>query len=170
LGAATVWLHDRPGLNCFEVRRCARRLKPRGLSLVVVDYLQRVTPDDRRAPRHLQVGQISGALKELARELEVPVLCLCQLSRAAEVVDKQGKIQRPRMSMLKESGDIEQDADMVLLLHRADVKSTEAELIVGKNRNGQVGQVFGLQWDGLRTRYARPLTATHAEFDAYSGQ
>jgi len=148
-----IWLHDRPGLSVMDIRRACRRLSSRvDLSLIVVDYLQRVTPSDRKVPRHLQVGQITWDLKAMALELGLPVLCLTQLSRAAEERDKKtGIIREPRLSDLKETGDQEQDADMVLLLHRQP-RSPDAKLILAKNRQGKQG-TFNLVFDAGRMRF-----------------
>jgi len=154
LGNMPIVLHDRAGLTVQDIRRACRRLaadKP--LSLVVVDYLQRVTPADKRRDRHLQVGQIAWDLKAMALELQVPVLCLCQLSRAAEERNrKTGHVNEPRMSHLKESGDLEQDADVVLLLHRQP-RANEAIMILAKNRQGEQAR-FNLEWDGGRMQFS----------------
>lgn len=91
LGAASIWIDYRPGMKVSGIRRAARRLIGRGLALIVVDYLQRITPEDRRANRYEQVGQISADLKALAGEIQVPVLCLAQLGREADR-DKEPKL------------------------------------------------------------------------------
>jgi replicative DNA helicase len=153
LSGLPIYLHDRPGMTMQDIRRACRRLSSRvELSLVVIDYLQRVTPADRRAQRHLQIGQIAWDAKQLALELRVPVLCLCQLSRAAEERDrKTGMVREPRLADLKESGDLEQDADMVLLLHRQP-RGRDATLILAKNRQGEQGK-FDLKFDAERMRF-----------------
>jgi integrase len=127
-GATQLWIHDRASLTAPDIRRAARRLAKNGLRLVVVDYLQRVCPTDWRLPRHEQVAEISDALKGLARELNVPVLCLAQLNR--EIDKTPGG---PKLCHLKDSGSIEQDADVVAFLIRetegsADTENTAAEL------------------------------------------
>jgi replicative DNA helicase len=150
LARAKIDFDDRPALRLADIRRAASRLTRDGLALAVVDYLQLLTPDDRRIPRYEQVGRLSAGLKQLAREVNVPVLCLCQLNREADTQD------RPRLSNLRESGSIEQDADVVLLLHRrygANDPGTEAELIVAKNRNGETG-TFPLKWWPERTMFS----------------
>jgi replicative DNA helicase len=119
------------------------------LHLIVVDYLQRVKPDDYRMQRHQQVGQISGDLKGLAKEFACPVIALAQLNREGE--------ETPRLSSLRESGDIEADADMVLFIHkkqmRVDGKLTDTtEMILAKHRHGETG-TCQLDWDGSRTRF-----------------
>ncbi|MCE5269160.1 MAG: replicative DNA helicase [Planctomycetaceae bacterium] len=164
-----IVLHDRAGLSVQDIARACRRLAAKdALGLVVVDYLQRVTPSDRRADRHLQVGQITWDLKALALELRVPILCLCQLGRAAEERDrKTGLVVEPRLSFLKESGDIEQDVDMVLLLHRQQ-RATEAVMILAKNRQGEQAR-FNLMWDGPRTRFeCAGLSGREKAFDEFS--
>jgi replicative DNA helicase len=144
---------DRPSITTDDIRREARRLSRQGLSLVIVDYLQRLTPLDRKVQRHEQVGMMTDALKSLARELNVPVLVLAQLNRASEKED------RPGLHHLRESGSIEQDSDAVGILHRqvssyrnSDGKDREAELLIAKNRNGETG-AFLLTWQPERTRF-----------------
>jgi len=128
----------------------ARRLKRRqGLGAVIVDYLQLVSPDDRRAPRHEQVGATSRRLKALARELEVPLIALAQLNR--EVEGRAG--QKPRLSDLRESGSIEADADTVILLHPLTESPGCLCLIVAKQRNGPTGEVV-VRFDRARMRFS----------------
>ena len=153
LHKAKLWLHDRPGLTTIEIRRSARRLQKHGLKLIVVDYLQRLTPTDRRINRHEQVGQMSDALKSLARELDVPVLCLCQLNRQVE--QEKGP---PKLSHLRESGSIEQDADVVAFLHQSEKADPDpnvpinVDLCIAKNRNGETGRI-PLEWLRSRTSF-----------------
>jgi replicative DNA helicase len=151
LAKAPLVLDDSPGLTPLDVRGRARRLRAEGrCELVLVDYLQlmRVTGGSSSRPRHEEVAEISRSLKALARELEIPVVALAQLNRNAE--DRPDH--RPRLSDLRESGSVEQDADVVILLHRAsryvsneralaDGLLGKATLIVAKNRNGPVGDV-----------------------------
>jgi replicative DNA helicase len=167
LSPLPIVLHDRAGLTTSGIRRACRRLKAKGnLGLIVVDYLQRITPADRRVDRHLQIGQITWELKAMAIELKTPVLCMCQLGRAAEAVDsKTGKVITPRLSHLKESGDIEQDADMVLLLHRQP-RASETTLILAKNRQGEQAE-YELTWEASRTRFS--CNTGFTEFDGYAG-
>lgn len=110
-----------------------------------MDYIGLVRPDDHTRPRHEQVAAITGGLKALAKELGVPVLALCQLNREAERAE-------PRLSNLRESGAIEQDADMVLFLHRDEQDAGKAHLIVAKHRYGETGR-FELQWIAEETRF-----------------
>ena len=163
---APIRIHDYAELTVYDIRRAARRMKRDGLDLIVVDYLQLLRPENPRDPRHEQVALMTRRLKALARELKVPVLCLCQLNRAAE------KDPYPKLSHLRESGAIEQDADVVLMLHRLDTgaeqaaeKQSDPKLIVGKNRNGETG-AFALEWIASETRYQCPQPQIHQEFAA----
>jgi replicative DNA helicase len=112
------------------------------LDLLAIDYLQLVEPDNRKDPRHEQVGQVSRGLKRLALELKVPVLVAAQLNRESE--HRAGGV--PRLGDLRESGSIEADADTVLLLHRPDERPRELLVHVAKQRNGPVGELV-LQFD-----------------------
>lgn len=145
LAQAPIFIDDQPGSNILKMRSVARRLKrEHGLGLLVVDYLQLMVPTQSRASDSLvqQVTEISRSLKILARELDVPVLALSQLSRAVE--QRRGK---PRLSDLRDSGSIEQDADVVMFIHRDDKMNENsdrpniAEILVEKHRNGPVGHV-----------------------------
>jgi replicative DNA helicase len=136
---APFFIDDSPNMSLMEIRAKCRRLKQRhGLKLVVVDYLQLMTSGKRVESRQQEVSEFSRALKLLAKELEVPVIAISQLNRGPE----QRTDKRPAMSDLRESGSIEQDADMVILLHREDAyerespRAGEADLIVAKHRNG----------------------------------
>jgi replicative DNA helicase len=150
LAELDFWVDDTPSISIFEVRTKARRqLKGKTRGLVVVDYLQLMQPPNRRsdANRTVEIGEISRGLKILAKELGVPVLALSQLSRAVE--QRAGK--RPQLSDLRESGSIEQDADVVMFIDRNTDHYAEdqdgrpakgtAELIVAKHRNGPTGSV-----------------------------
>ncbi|MHC5539546.1 replicative DNA helicase [Singulisphaera rosea] len=142
LSKAPILIDESPALTTLQILALARRAKSRGdLKLLVVDYLQLITPGDGDR-RHEQVAYISRDLKRIARELKIPVVCLSQLNRASE--GREDK--RPRMADLRESGAIEQDADLVMLLHRPEYYDPMqlpgfAELIVAKNRNGATGTV-----------------------------
>ena len=153
---ASLEIHDRSALTVAAIRREIRKRKKRGLTLAIVDYLQLVTPEDRRLPREQQVARMVRQLKETAREYDVPILCLCQLNRQADGDET------PRLSQLRESGAIEQDADVVLFLQSHEPKEGEthnAVLTVAKNRNGETGPLR-LNWDGSRTRFSCPDDAT----------
>ncbi|MEO6808338.1 MAG: replicative DNA helicase [Isosphaeraceae bacterium] len=142
---ARLWIDDTPIRTVGQIAANARRHKARnGVSLVVVDYIQLIDPgsDARKSNRQEQVAAMSRRLKTLAKELSVPVIALSQLNRQSE----QREDRRPRLADLRESGAIEQDADMVLLLHRPEFYDPNdqpgmAELIVAKNRNGGTGTV-----------------------------
>jgi replicative DNA helicase len=139
-----IYIDDSSHLTIMELRAKARRLHARHpLGFIVVDYLQLLSPTDSKTPREQQVAEISRGLKALAKELDLPVLVLSQLNRSAEKENR-----TPKLSDLRESGSIEQDADVVLMLARpkdADEKfqvaADSAELIVAKQRNGPVGEL-----------------------------
>jgi replicative DNA helicase len=144
IAQAPLFIDDSPNMSMMEIRAKARRLKQRhDLKLVVVDYLQLMTSPKRVENRQQEVAEMSRSLKLLAKELEVPVVAISQLNRGAE----QRQDKRPQMSDLRESGAIEQDADMVILLHREDAyekespRAGEADLIVAKHRNGPTKDV-----------------------------
>jgi replicative DNA helicase len=169
LAEAPFYILDTPKMRVSDVRRAARRLRKKGLSLVVVDYIGLVTPPDARKDRHLQVGDITRELMQLAGELRVPVLALSQLNRASEDVG------RPQLKHLRESGNIEQDAHMVLFVYHTDKNLGKAELEVAKQRNGETGTVK-LEWIAWRTMFQcepEPTAATmpnrERAFDQYDG-
>ena len=149
LKRSKLYIDDTPMRNMLQIAATARRLmkkeeKSGGLKLVVIDYLQLIEPESRRDPRQEQVAQISRRLKFLARDLNVPVMALAQVNRASE--DRQDH--KPRLSDLRESGSIEQDADTVMMLHRPGLydKSDERaekvlDIIIAKQRNGPTGEV-----------------------------
>ncbi|MEY3330846.1 MAG: hypothetical protein RL202_112, partial [Actinomycetota bacterium] len=139
ISSAPLFIDDSPNLNIMEIRAKARRLKQRhNLKLVIIDYLQLMSSGKRVENRQQEVSEFSRQLKLLAKELECPVVAISQLNRSPE----QRSDKRPMLSDLRESGSIEQDADMVILLHREDVyerdspRQGEADLIVAKHRNG----------------------------------
>jgi replicative DNA helicase len=144
LASAPIYLDDSSDIGVLEMRAKARRLHARnGLGLIVVDYLQLVRPDARADSRVEQVGQISRGLKILARELNIPVIAVSQLSRAVE--SRNPPI--PMLSDLRESGQVEQDSDVVMFIYRDEYYNAESErlgeadLIVAKHRNGPIGQI-----------------------------
>ncbi|WP_315093002.1 replicative DNA helicase [uncultured Cellulomonas sp.] len=139
ISEAPLFIDDSPNMSLMEIRAKCRRLKQKhDLKLVVIDYLQLMSSGKRVESRQQEVSEFSRALKLLAKELEVPVIAISQLNRGAE----QRTDKRPQMSDLRESGSIEQDADIVILLHREDAyekespRAGEADLIVAKHRNG----------------------------------
>jgi len=144
LSKAPIFIDDHPGNNILRMRSVARRLKSeKGLGLLVVDYLQLMLPTNTKTDNLVQqVTEISRSLKHLARELDIPVLALSQLSRA---VEQRGG--RPRLSDLRDSGSIEQDADVVMFIHREDKykeqseRTNIAEILIEKHRNGETGKI-----------------------------
>jgi replicative DNA helicase len=143
---APLVIDDASRQTVLRIQTKARRLKRReGLAAVVVDYLQLIVPTDRRAQRYEQVGEISRGLKAMAKDLEVPVIAACQLNRSPEGrADKE-----PRLSDLRESGSLEMDADVVVLLSRSEHERNVIELDLAKNRNGPTGRVkllYRPQW------------------------
>lgn len=156
LRQARVFIDDTPGLSIGDLRTRARRLKAEhdDLGLIVVDYLQLMKGDDPRAPREQQISSISRGLKGLAKDLDCPVLALSQLNRGVESrADK-----RPLVSDLRESGAIEQDADIIMFIYRDDYYNPEsadkglAEVIVAKQRNGPTGTIK-LAFQGQYARF-----------------
>jgi replicative DNA helicase len=143
LHKAKLFIDDTPSQGMLRIAANARRLKMReDIRMVVIDYLQLIDPENRRDPRQEQVAQISRRLKFLARELKIPVIALAQVNRSSE--DRQDH--RPRLSDLRESGSIEQDADTVFLLHRpgrsdSSVEDNTIEVLVAKQRNGPTGDI-----------------------------
>jgi replicative DNA helicase len=153
---APLYIDDSPNMTLVEIRAKCRRLKQKaGLKLVVIDYLQLMTSGKRVESRQQEVSEFSRALKLLAKELQVPVIALSQLNRGPEQrVDK-----KPALSDLRESGSLEQDADMVILLHRESAyekessRPGEADLIIAKHRNGPTGTVT-VAFQGAFSRFA----------------
>ncbi|PIM70563.1 replicative DNA helicase [Streptomyces sp. JV178] len=144
VSAAPLYIDDSPNLSMMEIRAKCRRLKQRNdLKLVIIDYLQLMQSGKRSESRQQEVSDMSRNLKLLAKELELPVIALSQLNRGPE----QRTDKKPMVSDLRESGSIEQDADMVILLHREDAyekespRAGEADIIVGKHRNGPTATI-----------------------------
>jgi replicative DNA helicase len=158
---ADIFIDDTPGVPVLEIKNKARRLKAeRGLDLIIVDYLQLMSEGNRTENRNQEISVISRMLKQLAREMECPVIVLSQLSR--EVERRKDKL--PILSDLRDSGAIEQDADIIIFLHReayyADAEeepdalySNVCKTIIAKHRNGDTGFIE-LSWDGRFTRFA----------------
>lgn len=165
IGQAPIYIDDTPSLTVAEIRAKCRRLKQRhGLGLIVIDYLQLMQGRQSRSEnRQQEVSEISRSLKILAKELDVPVLTLSQLARGPE--SRTNK--RPMLSDLRESGAIEQDADIVMFLYRDEYYNPDtpdkniAECIVAKHRNGETGTVK-LWWDGAHTKFLH-LDEQHLE-------
>ena len=149
-----IYIDDTAGLNIFEIRSRARKQKIKnGLDIVFIDYLQLIQGSKKYDSRQQEVAEISGSLKTLAKELEIPVVALSQLSRQVE----QRSNKRPQLSDLRESGAIEQDADLVMFIHREDFYKNEstsetesiAEILLEKHRNGPTGVV--------KLRFIKPI-------------
>ncbi|MEY3021623.1 MAG: replicative helicase [Planctomycetota bacterium] len=173
ISSLPIYIDDTPGLSLLAMRSKARRLKEQQqIGFIAIDYLQLMSSGTRVESRQIEVSEISRGIKAMARELDVPVLCLSQLNRAAE----QREGHRPRMSDLRESGSIEQDADVVMMLHREEYyhksdpnwadenpdKVGTAELIIAKQRNGPTGTVHFV-WDGNTTRFKSQSYASPPE-------
>ena len=147
LSESPLFLDDQPGRTIAQITAVARRLQRRnGVRVVIIDYLQLIEPEDKSSPREQQIALITRRLKALAKELSVPVIALAQLNRGVE--HREDK--RPRLSDLRESGAIEQDADVVMFLHRPEHynpedRPGEADVIIAKNRNGPTDSVT-LTW------------------------
>ncbi len=174
ISQAPLFVDDSPSRMVSEIAAAARRIRRRAgcLGLVVIDYLQLIEPDNPSDPRQEQVAKIARRLKGMARELSVPVLCLAQVSRQAE----DSKYHRPRLSHLRESGAIEQDADVVMFVHReeyfrqADEQAQyagQAEVIVAKQRNGPVGDVE-LVWKKEYTRFEDKAPDRYSDLDEFN--
>lgn len=152
-----IYIDDHHTQSIHHLAAMARRLKrKKGIGLVIVDYLQLVDPEDKKANRHEQVTAIARRLKAMAREIKAPVIALAQLNREVE----QGGRRKPRLSDLRESGGIEAAADTVLLMYRVKDDETPAEreligIIVGKQRNGPTGEI-ALEFHRRHTKFAPP--------------
>ncbi len=158
IGRSNLFIDDTPGITVAELRTKCRKLSmEKNLSMVIIDYLQLMSGSGRSESRQQEISEISRSLKGLARELNVPVLALSQLSRAVE----QRPDKRPMMSDLRESGAIEQDADIVMFIYRDDYynhdseKKDIAEIIIAKQRSGPIGTVE-LVWLPHYTKFANP--------------
>ena len=167
LYGAPLYVDDTPSLSVFELRTKARRLvRDHGVGIIMIDYLQLMNASGMSyGSRQEEVSTISRSLKGLAKELNIPILALSQLNRGVEQRDgEEGK--RPQLSDLRESGAIEQDADMVIFIHRPEYYHIyqdkhgrdlrgKSEIIIAKHRNGAVGDVL-LQFKGQYTRFQDP--------------
>jgi replicative DNA helicase len=146
IGEAPLHIDDSPNPSLLEIASKARRLKAEsGLDLLMVDYLQLMQAGGRYESRNLEIAAISRGLKQLAKELDIPVVALSQLSRQPE---RRGSDHRPQLADLRESGSIEQDADLVGFIYRDEIYNPDdetkrglAELIIAKHRNGETGTV-----------------------------
>lgn len=156
LSEAPIFIDDTPGISPFEIRSRARRLKAEhGLDVIMIDYLQLMSMKQKFNSREQEVAEISKSLKAIAKELQIPIVALAQLNRGVE-----GRTEKkPMLSDLRESGSIEQDADVIMMLYRDDYydkenpdKQGHAEVIVGKQRNGATGPVK-LRFDAQYNRF-----------------
>lgn len=181
LGEAPLFIDDTPGRSIAEIAAVGRRLKRQhDLRFLVIDYLGLLTPDNAMDPRQEQVAKMARRLKGLARELHLPILCLAQLNRQAEQ-GRSGKdrdAHRPKLSHLRESGAIEQDADVVLFVHREEryVSREEAEdqglqgkaeLMIAKQRQGAIGDIE-LVWRGAFTRFMNPQDQANEDLQEFA--
>ncbi len=155
IAAAPLFIDDSSSITVSEIHaKCQRIKQVHGLSMVIIDYLQLMRDDSRTESRQVEVASISRALKVMAKELNVPVVALTQLNRANET----RRDKRPTLSDIRESGAIEQDADMVMLIHRDDYYNPDspdknvAEIIIAKHRTGETG-TFKLGWQGKYTKF-----------------
>lgn len=170
MSKAPLFIDDQPGSTILRMRSIARRLKSeQGLGMIIVDYLQLILPSRHFDSMVNQVTEISRSLKNIARELEVPVIALSQLSRAVEA--RGGK---PRLSDLRDSGSIEQDADVVMFIHRdkneeGGGRSNNAEVLIEKHRNGPTG-VVPLYFDGDKTSFVSVDSANYEGLSTSSQQ
>jgi len=165
LAEAPMFIDDTPALNPLELRTRARRLKrEHGLGMIVVDYLQLMQAPETGENRATEISAVTRALKSLAKELNVPVIALSQLNRSLE----QRPNKRPVMSDLRESGAIEQDADVIFFIYRDEVYNEDspdkgtAEIIIGKQRNGPTGKVK-LTFLGEYTRFENYISTGYDE-------
>ncbi|MBN1910354.1 MAG: replicative DNA helicase [Pirellulales bacterium] len=177
LSKSPLFVDDSPSRTMAQIAAAARRIKRRqGLGLIVIDYLQLIHPDNSNDPRQEQVAKIARRLKGLARELKIPVLCLAQLNRQVEAGTGR-EAHRPRLSHLRESGAIEQDADVVMFVHREEYyhKREDAErdgivgqgdIFVAKQRNGPTGDIK-LTWLHKFTRFENMSQQAYTEFEPY---
>ena len=172
LSEAPVFIDDTPAISTLDMRARARRLKAEhDISIVMIDYMQLARASERSENRQQEISSISRSMKALAKELNIPVIALSQLSRA---VESRGGDKRPMLSDLRESGAIEQDADLVLFLYRPEFydpddpeKAGKAECIIGKQRNGPTGKIdliFEKQYTRFRSMAPVDLEETGVEF------
>ena len=165
LSEAPLFVDETPALTPTEIRARARRLKrEKGLGLIVVDYLQLMQVSGSKENRATEISEISRGLKALGKELQVPVIALSQLNRSVE----QRTEKRPVMSDLRESGAIEQDADIIMMIYREEVYEPNttrkgiADIIIAKQRNGPVGEVH-LTFLGEYTRFENLVAESYGE-------
>lgn len=160
LSESKLFINDTSGISPFEIRSIARKQKSKhGLDMIVIDYLQLMSMKQRMESREREVSEISKSLKALSKELDIPVIALAQLNRGVEGRSDR----RPMLSDLRESGSIEQDADVIMMIYREDYYEKEnptgaAEIIIGKQRNGPVGTVK-VRWEPSIGRFSNNIEA-----------
>lgn len=175
LEKSAMFIDDKPGRTISQIAAVSRRLKRMqvnsgsDLAAIIIDYLQLIEPEDKRQPREQQIAYISRRLKFLAKELSVPVIALAQLNRGVELREDK----RPRLADLRESGAIEQDADVITFLHRPDQydpedRPGEAELIIAKNRSGPTN-IVPLTWRAEFMRFEDYASDAHLHGNADEG-
>jgi replicative DNA helicase len=171
ISEAPIYIDDTPNVTAMEIRAKARRLKmDKDLSLIIIDYLQLMKGPFMGDRRDLEIAEISRSLKSLAKELNIPIIVLSQLNRMVE----QRADKRPLMSDLRESGAIEQDADIIAFIYRDEVYNKEennpnkgkAEIIVAKNRNGAVGKAV-LTFIGQYTRFENTVLGEYGDYGSF---
>lgn len=163
MSSLPIYINDSGGTTLLDIKSQSRKIKTeQGLGLIIIDYLQLMKPHVRKSSREQEIAEISRGIKELAKELECPIIALSQLNRsAASRTDR-----RPQMQDLRESGSIEQDADIVILLHREEYydentpKKGIAEIIVAKNRSGEQGTVE-MAWIASQTKFSELQYPSH---------
>jgi len=167
LSTIQLFIDDAPGRTVGQISAICRRLKRRNnIGLVIIDYLQLIEPEDKRANREQQIAQTTRRLKGIAKENDLPVIALSQLNRGVELREDK----RPRLADLRESGAIEQDADIVMFLHRPEAynpedRPGEAEVVVAKHRSGPTG-IVNLRWRRESMRFEDYTTFDdHSQFD-----
>ena len=129
-----IWINDTPNIPLLDLKSQTRKMKRMGIKIVFIDYLTLIKHGDPRMPRYERVGEISKSLKALARELNIPIVVMSQLNRQSEGA-------KPSLADLRQSGEIEEDSDIIMLIHREDRESEKAELTIAKHRNGPCGKI-----------------------------
>jgi len=169
LSSAPIWIDDSAAMTPLELRSKARRIKAEhNVGLIIVDYLQLMRSPDQAENRVQEISAISRALKALAKELDVPVVALSQLSRAPE--QRGGEHRRPQLSDLRESGAIEQDADVVLFIYREEMYSGTEDPKTGENIEGQAEVIIGKQRNGPTGMIKLHFHKAYTRFDNYSAR
>ncbi|MFK7817651.1 MAG: replicative DNA helicase [Planctomycetaceae bacterium] len=165
LSSLPMYIDDQPGKTVPQMGALARRIHRKSpLGLIIIDYLQLIEPEDKGVPREQQIAQITRRIKFLCKELDVPTIALAQLNRGVELREDK----RPKLADLRESGAIEQDADLVMFLHRPDAydpedRPGEAEVVIAKHRSGPTG-IVNLTWRKEFMRFENYTSAANPDF------